>query len=209
MALPNTSGGDALLEARGVLVVEPSGPGPDVLEAVPRDQAADIVLGLGEVLVGVETHRVEGAVLVDSGAGAGTVIERHQQLHELVDVAPRQLTRFEDAGAVEALVHLSHHHQPVDHPTVAAQTELSVFVSDGRDTEIDVGCQAAVQLDLGAAEFFAAVERREVEEAEVDRLLQLVGALAGEEDRGDVRLHELDPLHPGTIERRPTQCRDE
>ncbi len=42
------------------------------------------------------------------------------------------------------------------------------------------------------AEALALLQRELLDEAEVDGLLRLVGEVAGEEDVGDVRLHELD-----------------
>ena len=63
---------------------------------------------------------------------------------------------------------------------------------DRGDSEVDARGQALVEAHLLLAEVLAPLERGVVEEAQVHRLLDLVDALAGEEEQRDVRLQEID-----------------
>ncbi len=60
------------------------------------------------------------------------------------------------------------------------------------DVEIDLGRRGLVQAQLFLAKVPALLQRAEIEEVEHDRLLDLVGVVAREDDPGDVRLHEFD-----------------
>jgi hypothetical protein len=65
-------------------------------------------------------------------------------------------------------------------------------VQQGRDAQVDVGGEAAIQDDLAQTVGVALAARGEAHEPEVDRLAELVDAAAGEEDVGEMRLHLLD-----------------
>jgi hypothetical protein len=62
----------------------------------------------------------------------------------------------------------------------------------GRDAEVDVRGEAAIQGDLAQTVGVALGARQEAHEPEVDRLAELVHAPAGEKDVGEMRLHLLD-----------------
>ena len=57
---------------------------------------------------------------------------------------------------------------------------LAVGADDVGDAEVDVGREPPVQLDLAVADPLTRRAGAEVQEREVDRLLQLVGAVAEE-----------------------------
>ena len=74
-------------------------------------------------------------------------------------------------------------------------TSHAVAVAGHRhDPQVDRRGQAAVEADLLLAEVAALLQRAEVEEAQVDRLLDLVGIGPGQEDDRDVRLADLHRL---------------
>ena len=62
----------------------------------------------------------------------------------------------------------------------------------GTKPEIDVGRVRPVDLHLAHGSGVAGVQRREVDEAQVHALAQLVGVLADEEHARDVRLDDVD-----------------
>jgi hypothetical protein len=73
-----------------------------------------------------------------------------------------------------------------------AHTRSVGTVDDGNYAEIEPGRGAAVEPQLLFAEETTLLERAEIEEAEVHRLLDLVGVLAGEEYPRDMRFDQLD-----------------
>jgi len=73
---------------------------------------------------------------------------------------------------------------------------------------VDRGTEPAVQADLLGAEVASAFHRAEIEERETDRLLELVGVGAREEDVRDVRLQVLDGPRPVRIEAGVGERRD-
>ena len=75
--------------------------------------------------------------------------------------------------------------------TGSPKTKLAAFSRVQRHhAAVDVGAEAAVEAHLVVAPRAPPVERREVEKAEVDRLLDLDDVVARERDERDVRLHE-------------------
>ena len=98
--------------------------------------------------------------------------------------------RPERAGLVEP-AHLDH---VVDGPGVVLGRERDAVGGrdDGLDAEVHARGEPAVQPDLLAAHLPAALDGAVVEEREPHRLLELVGAVAGEENPRDVRLADLD-----------------
>jgi len=62
------------------------------------------------------------------------------------------------------------------------------------NSEVDIRAEAAVKPYLLLAKEAASFERRIVEVAQVYRLLDFIGVIAGEEDQGHLRLCQLDFL---------------
>ncbi len=116
-----------------------------------------------------------------------------------------------DGVAREEAVHHPRRRQPshldgvVDDLALAAETVGAVLLRDRPDAEVDAGAGPLVQPYFLLAEVAPPLERREVEEAEVDCLLQLEDAGLRQEDIGDVRLHELDRSDRERIGSRPQQ----
>ncbi len=73
------------------------------------------------------------------------------------------------------------------------QRELPVLCRDGHHTEIHLRTQPPVQFDLAIAEVTAFLQRQEVQEPEVDRLLHLVNERRREEHERRMRLHQPHP----------------
>ena len=72
----------------------------------------------------------------------------------------------------------------------------AVGVGHVGDAEVDVGGQAPVELDLSVADPLRVwLPLAEVQEAEVDWLLDLVGAIAEEEDGRGVGLGDVGVAH--------------
>ena len=189
MALTDPPLDDATLEQILAVDEEPVRPVLDVLEAIARDQLPDVALGLDEVLVGVEPDRGDLAEHVDIGTAAGVLVERHENVDEVIEHVGGQLAAFEDPDTEVVVVELLHGDRPVDDLSIALPDRQVLAVESHRfHSEVDVGCEPAVELDLPAAVQLPEFERREVEEPEVDGLLELVRPFAGQQDRRDVRL---------------------
>ena len=88
-----------------------------------------------------------------------------------------------------------HLHRPLDDLAGALDADRLPLPGHGDDAEVDVGRQAAVEAHLLLAAVPTPLEGAVVDEAEVDRLLDLVGQRAGQEDGRDVRLVHLDGIH--------------
>ncbi|MNP44863.1 hypothetical protein D3C76_1387430 [compost metagenome] len=71
---------------------------------------------------------------------------------------------------------------------------------DWQHFQVQVLGQALVEAQLFATEMLAGVEAGEIEEAEVDRLLDLVGIAAGQQHPGYVRLDHLESVHRMWVE---------
>jgi hypothetical protein len=56
--------------------------------------------------------------------------------------------------------------------------------------QVDLGCEPPIQAQLFLASTAAQLERREVDEAEIDRLLHFVYIFSGQEHPGDMRLDQ-------------------
>ena len=88
--------------------------------------------------------------------------------------------RLDQRGQPPRGWHPPHHHQVV--------TDPAVRIADLGHPEVNIGREPAVQLGLAPAGHRAGPLRGEVEETQIDRLLQLVRAVPGEEHHGRVGL---------------------
>ena len=194
MAVANPALLPATTEQARVGVEEARDVGAQRVEGRTVDRVADGGARLLEVLRPVALDDRPGAVLGDRGAALGPEVELRDDVGDGAGVSGRGATlrqhRFEHAVGGQA----PHDDRVVDGVGVTrpagAQCEPVAVGPDRIDAQVDVGAQAAVALDLGGAHAGALVGGREVEEAEVDGLLDLVDAVAGEDDEADVRLHE-------------------
>ena len=174
--------------------------GAQRVEGRAIDRVADGGPRLLEVLRPVPFDDRPGAELGDRGAALGPQVELRDDPGDGADVGSRDATpgqdRFEHAVGGQA----PHDDRIVDGVRVAgaagAQRESVPVGPDRLDAQVDVGAEAAVALNLGGAHAGALVGGREVEEAEIDGLLDLVDPVAGEDDEADVRLHEQAGFGP-------------
>ncbi len=84
-------------------------------------------------------------------------------------------------------------HGDVDDLAGALDAQLAGGVAaDLNHPEVDLGGEAAVELDLEGAEVAAALEGGVVEELEAARFLELEDLVADQEHHRDVGLHDLD-----------------
>jgi CBS domain-containing protein len=84
-------------------------------------------------------------------------------------------------------------HAAHDHQVVA---DLPVRADDVSDAAVDVGREPAVEPDLPVARLPPRLDRPEVQEAQVDRLLDLVRQVAEEDDYCTVRLGDCGRRRP-------------
>ena len=91
-----------------------------------------------------------------------------------------------------ALGQTAHPDGRLDGASRATEEVAAISLHDVDDAEVDVRAKPAIEPDLVLAVGQAPLAGREVEEAEVDRLLDLVGERAGQDDPGDVGLAQLD-----------------
>jgi len=91
-------------------------------------------------------------------------------------------------GKPSVVRHARHDHQPL--------TRLALRIGDGRNAQVHVGREALVEARLTAARLLASLAGREVEEAQVHGLPELVRAVFQEDDDAGVRLSD-DRRRPG------------
>ena len=89
--------------------------------------------------------------------------------------------------------------------SAAAELQPPLVAHDGDEAEIDVGRVRPVDLHLAHGGGVARMQGREIDEAQVHALAQLVGVLADEEDARDMRLDDVDALIAAAVRRRIAQ----
>ncbi len=120
-----------------------------------------------------------------------TKIDHHLRSHSALLDEPRQPLFFREA---------LHHHRDLFHRGGRVEAEPAVLIAvDGRQIDINGRGDPAVELELGHRGGAALLQRGEIEEAHVHRLLDLVDVVAGEEQVRDMGLAVLDPLHRGIV----------
>ena len=97
----------------------------------------------------------------------------------------RDGTLWHQAVECRGMVEAVHAHRVVE--------DLAVGVDDRLDSLVQLGRETAVQSHLAFAEVTPTLERGEIDEAEIDRLLQFVGMRTGQDHGRDVRI-EAHPL---------------
>src|SRR5690606_8023202 len=95
---------------------------------------------------------------------------------------------------------LAHLQQILDGGALAGKPGFGLAAGDRYDIKIQVVGKPLVESQLLLAEVLACIQRGEIEEAEVHRLLDLVGEGAGQDDPGDVRLDDLEGLYRMRVE---------
>ena len=90
---------------------------------------------------------------------------------------------LDQGGEPPAGWHPAHRHQVIAY--------LASRVAYLRDPQVHIGGEPPVELGLALARRRACFRRAEIQEAEVDRLLQLVRAITGEEHHGRMRFRDI------------------
>ena len=114
-----------------------------------------------------------------------------QAVHQGIGQAGRRGDAVEFRLGREA----AHFQQPFDRWAGAVQGEAGGAGGDGDDAQVKLGRVLAVELELVAQGPLAPPQGGEVEEAEADRALELIGAVGGQEDDGGVG---IDAFGDGT-----------
>ena len=137
----------------------------------------------------------DGAVLVIAGDHVG------QRLGEVVGQRALLLAMAEHGLLREA----AHVHGPFDDLAAAAELQAPFVAHDRHQPKIDAGRVRPVDLHLAHGSGVARMQRREIDEAQVHALAQLVGILADEEDARDVRFNDVDAFAVRSVRSRIAQ----
>ncbi len=116
----------------------------------------------------------------------GAEVEACDLLGQSVDMRIGQLAAGLDLGQQLGLRELAHLQHVLEGIAVAADHRSIRRAGDRQHFQVEVRCHALVEAQLFFAEMLARGQIGEVEEAEVHRLLDLVGVLAGEDHPGNM-----------------------
>ena len=191
------------------LLQAPAGEAAEAVVDRPAHRLPHVVHGLVEVLHGVARHDVPASEGGDLGPRGRLPMEPGDAPCHARQVPFLQLAPVQPLTERRVLREAAHLHDVLhDGPGPAgrggagigllsggkrrSEPEVAVHPDQRRDAQIDVRGQPPVQEDLLAAIAPASLQGREVQEAQVHRLLHLVGEVAGEEDHRDVGVVHLD-----------------
>ena len=186
---------DALLEQRPPPDREVAHVGPQIAVLLGGNGVVQVGLPLAKVLLPVAVDDRQRAVAVDARPRLRVGVEigqaaGHRVHHRRQDPAVGQQAVHHAQGGQAA-----HLHRVLQDLAPPLHPHSTPFAGDAHDAQIRIGAEAAVQEHLLLAVVAAAGKRREVQEAEVHRLLHLVHEVAGQEHVGDVGLDQLDRIH--------------
>jgi hypothetical protein len=119
-------------------------------------------------------------------------VERRQPRRDAREVGCLQPTLGEPNVCAIAVVEPPHVHSPLDDLALAFEGQASVRAAQRDDAEVDLWGEAAVEFDLPFAGGLAQLQRGEIEEPQLDRLLDLEDLVLCEQNPGDVGLDEVD-----------------
>jgi hypothetical protein len=149
---------------------------------------------LGEAFLPVGAYGGQAPVLVHASSSRG----RGMKVGELARDPPHQAATDSITGQQSrqhpALWHPAHPDGRLDWPPRSSHEVGAVSLDNLDDAEVQVRAKAPVQSDLVGADRFAAFACGEVEEAKIDRLLDLVGERPGQDDPGGVGLMQLQAV---------------
>jgi hypothetical protein len=145
-----------------------------------------------EVLARPAQHLLRRTVVGAGGRKGRPAVKPGDRGSQPVDVH-----RVQPAGARAAVGQVAggkaaHSDRVLDGRPAAAEPRRRLGSGDPHHVHVKLLRGAPVQPDLLLAEVLPGLQRAEVDEAEGDRLLQLVGKLAGEQDAGDMGLDQRD-----------------
>ena len=129
---------------------------------------------------------------VRGGRGGGDrAVEGGHSRREAVDVGGAEQAGVEQPARERALRKFAHLHRVFQRRPRSADDRRGDAARDRHDLEVERGGEATVEAQLLLAEESARFERREIEEAEIDRLLDLVREGSRQQDVRNVRLEHL------------------
>ena len=169
------------------------------------EQRADLV----EVLLHRRHHRFGGAQGMLDRHARRLQVEARDQVGQGVDVLAAQFATGLQFRQQLALRELAHLQGVLDDRGVVTEAWGLFAAADGQDLAVQRGRQALVEAQLFVAEVLAAGQVGEIEKAEVDRFLDLVGVGAGEQNPGNVGFDDLKTLHGVGVEGRILQGGDQ
>ena len=186
----------------------------------PREQPgldpSQSIGGIGPVvakLAEVDRHRqvdtLRRAPGVTGGRHREPLLDRGDRLAESLAVGGCKPAGGEPDVESVGLVELHELDGPFDRRPVASDVRGVGRAGDRHGGHVELRREPAADADLFLAKPPAALERGVVEEAEVERLLQLVDERAGEEDPGDVGLDQTDRRGGVRVGLRPAEPLDE
>ena len=138
------------------------------------------------------------------GGDADRAVEVGDLRRERVDVGRAEQAALEQPARQRVLRKFAHLHRVFQRGSRAAEHGGVDAARDRHDVEVEVRGEPPVEPQLLVAEESPRRERGEIEEAEIDRLLDLVGEGAGQQHIRDVRL-ERPGGHACAAERRGTR----
>lgn len=107
-----------------------------------------------------------------------------QGCDEAIKIASGETMIEKHALERPGLVEPTHDYEPIDGNSRSVNRKAARRPDQRHDFQIDVICQSAVQLQLGAAGSLPPRERREIEVGKAHRFLELEHVVVGEEDPG-------------------------
>ncbi len=169
--------------------------GADEVVAAAGDRDADVRRGLGEVLLVVQADRLDTAHGVDPPSRLGTAVEIGEFGRDGVDDGGIAFPLGQEPAEHPFLGKFLHPDGVLDDPPVSTERKPArSILGYGFDAEVGLRGEPPVQTDLLFAVEFPFFEAREIEKTEIDGLLHLVDFVSDDEDEGDVRLDDIDPL---------------
>ena len=123
------------------------------------------------------------ALLADGAAARRRRMLGGEYPGDLADRGADRLACLDEGRKPPAGWHPAHRHQVI--------TYLASRVAYFHDAQVHIGGEPPVELGLALARGRARFRRAEVQEAEADRLLQLVRAITGEEHHGGMRFRHI------------------
>ncbi len=155
------------------------------------EQRADLF----EVLPHRRDYGFGSAERMVGGHPWGGQVELGDPLGQRIDVSVAQFSAGLHLGHQLRLGEFAHLQHVLDRLAGTIQLGRLDATGNRQHFQIKVGRQALVQAQFFLAEVFAGAQLGEVEEAEIDRLLELVGIGAGQDDPGNMRLDDLETIH--------------
>ncbi len=180
VALANRTAAGPGCECRCQRLCLLQGPGLDNGQPLLRFVVELCRVQMNEVVAGRLHHPLDLKSRVDVAARNQVVMEPRNRVCQFAHVGGAQLTALKAAVQPGRVGELAHPHRVLDR-RLAAHSNPIGRLRDRNDAEVDFRRGAAVDAQLLLAIAAARRQRREIQESEGHRLLDLVGKIAGEQ----------------------------